>query len=416
MIVIRNQFSEPIEPILSAHAFDQMRLARLRAIMGEHVERGEMPGLVYAVHRGGETVIEAIGDQSTGGPAMQDDTIFRIASMSKPILGAATMMLVEDCVLRLDDPIDALLPELADMRVLKRREGPVDDTVPADRPITLRDLLTMQAGFGVVLQWPARFPIQHALEEAGVAAGPVPFDLKPDDFLARLGSLPLIHQPGEGWMYQTCYDVLGILLSRSAGKPLSEFLRERLFQPLGMKDTGFFVARDKLDRFATLYGRDRETGRLTVEDEARDGWYSGKPAHERAGAELVSTASDYLAFCRMMLAGGLTDDGHRLLSRPSIELMTMDHTPEALKSGPDAAMFFQTGGGWGFQAGVATRRTHSWTNIGRFGWDGGYGTSGYTDPREGLIGILLTQRMMDSPQPQAHYVDFWTAAYAAIAD
>jgi CubicO group peptidase (beta-lactamase class C family) len=400
---------------MSSRAFDETRLARLRATMKAHVERGEMPGLVYALHRGGETVIEATGDQAVSGSPMRDDTIFRIASMSKPILGAATMMLVEECVLRLDDPVDGLLPELSDMRVLKRREGPVDDTVPANRPITLRDLLTMQAGLGIVMQWPARFPIQHALEDAGVAAGPVPFDLKPDEFLSRLGSLPLVHQPGEGWMYQTCYDVLGILVSRAAGKPLGDFLRERLFEPLGMKDTGFFVPKGKLDRFATLYGRDRETGKLAVEDEARDGWYSGKPAHDRAGAELVSTASDYIAFCHMMLNGGRFGE-QRLLSRPSVELMTMDHTPDALKSGPDAAMFFQTGGGWGFQTGVTTKRTHSWTNIGRFGWDGGYGTSGYTDPEEGLIGILLTQRMMDSPQPQAHYVDFWTAAYAALAD
>jgi CubicO group peptidase (beta-lactamase class C family) len=207
--------------------------------------------------------------------------------------------------------------------------------------------------------------------------------------------------------------VLGVLVARAAGKPLGEVLNERVFEPLGMIDTGFFVPPEKIDRFATQYAMG--DGGLRVEDEAAGGWYAGEPAYERAGAELVSTAGDYLKFCRMMLAGG-TLDGVRILSRPSVELMIMDHTSEAQKRGPDAAMFLGNGGGWGLHVGVNTARTSAYTNPGRFGWDGGYGTSGWSDPKEELIGILLTQRTMDSPQPQKHYVDFWTSAYAAVTD
>ncbi len=399
-------------PLISDSFFAPV-LARMRAAMRRHVEAGEMPGLVYCLSRKGQTVSEAIGAQSVGGAPMQPDTIFRIASMSKPVLGAAAMMLVEECVLRLDDPVDRWLPELADRQVLKSREGPVTDTVPARRAITLRDILTMSMGLGVVTEWPSRYPIQQAMDEAGVTPGPSPYAMDHDVFMARLGSLPLLHQPGEGWTYQTSYDVLGVLLSRVTGMALGDLLEERIFKPLGMKDTGFYVPLDKLDRFATQYAW--EGHGLKVEDEAKDGWYSGPLPFERAGAELVSTATDYLRFCRMMLDGG-TLDGVRILSRASVELMTSDQTTQVQKAWPDASMFIGANRGWGFQMGVDLRQTSLGTNPGRFGWDGGYGTSAWCDPKEDLVGILLTQRMMDSPEPQKHYVDFWTSAYAAIAD
>lgn len=397
---------------LKSNAFHAPALSRMRSTMSGHIDAGEMPGMVYALERQGEITIQAIGESAVGGAPMREDTIFRIASMSKPVLGVATLQMVEECLLRLDDPVDDLLPELAERRVLKRREGAVGETMPASRPILLRDLLTMRLGTGVVMEWPAKFPFQLAMEKAGVAPGPHPYSLGHDAFMEGLGSLPLVHEPGDGWMYQTGYDVLGILVARAAGKPLGEVLQERIFDPLGMVDTGFFVPAAKLDRLATQYSM--TDGGLKVEDEAAGGWYAGAPPFERAGAELVSTAGDYLKFCRMMLAGG-TLGGVRILSRPSVELMTMDHTTDDQKRGPDAAMFLGNGGGWGFQVGVNTARVSAWTNPGRFGWDGGYGTSGWSDPKEGLIGILLTQRMMDSPQPQKHYVDFWTSAYAAIS-
>ena len=398
---------------LNTDSFSKPALARMRAAMRRHVEAGEMPGLVYALSRRGETVVETVGSQAVGGKPMQADTIFRIASMSKPILAVAAMTLVEDCVLRLDEPVDRWLPELANRRVLCSRESAIDDTVAAKRAITLRDVLTNGLGLGVVTEQPSRYPFQRAMDEAGVAPGPSPYTMGYGDFMAGLAKLPLLHQPGEGWTYQTGYDVLGILLARATGKRLGTLLDERIFRPLGMKDTGFFVPHDRLDRFATQYRRNGAG--LEIEDEARTGWYSGPLPFERAGAELVSTAPDLLRFHGMMLNGG-TLDGARIVSRASVRLMTADQTTEAQKEWPDARFFIGAHRGWGFQVGVDLKQVSLGTNAGRFGWDGGYGTSAWCDPAEDLTAILLTQRTMDSPQPQKHYLDFWTSAYAVVGE
>jgi CubicO group peptidase (beta-lactamase class C family) len=343
---------------------------------------------------------------------MRRDTIFRIASMTKPIAAVAAMILVEECRLRLDDPVDPLLPELADREVLTSPDGPVDETVPANRPITLRDLLTLRLGIGAVLAPPGRYPIQEAMEEAGVAPGPDSPSLPPDEWMRRLGGLPLIHHPGERWMYETGSDVLGVLLSRATGGPLEEFFRERIFEPLGMDDTGFHVPPAKVDRLASLYGANPETGALELYDGAEDSKWSSPPAFESGGGGLVSAVDDYLAFCRMMLNGG-KHGGERILSRPSVELMTADHLTSGQKRG--AEMLLGENGGWGFGMSVVTGRDDLATTPGRFGWDGGYGTSGYSDPGEDMVGILMTQRLagLDSPRID---LDFWTSAYAAIDD
>jgi CubicO group peptidase (beta-lactamase class C family) len=222
---------------------------------------------------------------------MRRDAIFRIASTTKPITAAAAMILVEECKLGLDEPVDRLLPELGQRRVLKRLDGPLDDTVPANRPITLRDLLTFRLGIGAVLAPPGRYPIQTPMEEAGLAPGVNPPSLTPDEWMKRLGGLPLVHQPGEGWLYHTGSDVLGVLIARASGETLESF---------GM--------------------------------------------------------------------------------------------------------------------GVCTRRDDLASTPGRFGWNGGTGTSAYTDPGEEMVGILMTQRLMDSPAPPAVFRDFWTSAYQAIDD
>ena len=368
------------------------RLGRMRDVMAGHVERGTLPGLVALVSRRGEVHVEAIGTTAVGGrERMRRDTIFRIASMTKPVTAAAAMILVEECKLRLDDPVDRFLPELANRKVLKRLEGWLDDTVPAARPITLRDLLTFRLGLGAVMAPPGQYPIQDAMAEAGVAPGPEPLSYPADEAMRRFGSLPLLHQPGEKWLYHSGSDILGALIARASGQSLGEFLRERIFAPLGMKDTGFFVPEAKLDRLATCYRSDPQ------------------------GGGLVSTADDYLAFLRMMLNKG-KHGSERILSRPSVELMTTDHiTPEQ-----KAASFFVPGfwetRGWGFGLAVVTRRDDIASVPGRFGWDGGYGTSGYADPTEDMAAILLTQRLMDSPSAPAVYLDFWTAAYQAIDD
>ena len=188
------------------------------------------------------------------GEPMRRDTIFRIASVTKPIMAAAAMILVEECVLRLDDPVDELLPELADRQVLRTLDSPLDDTVPANRPITLRDLLTFRLGLRAVFAPPGTYPIQQAMEEAGsspMCRGGSCRRFRPMSSCRRYGSLPLLHQPGERWLYNTGSDILGVLIARATGMSLGEFLQERIFAPLGMKDTAFSVPADKLDRLPT---------------------------------------------------------------------------------------------------------------------------------------------------------------------
>jgi CubicO group peptidase (beta-lactamase class C family) len=210
----------------------------MHQIMAAHVEQGTVAGVVTLLSRRGETVVDAIGVQDLSrNDAMRRDSIFRIASMTKPITAAAAMILVEECRLSLNEPLDGLLPELANRRVLKRIDGPLDETEPAQRPITLRDLLTFRMGFGMVMGPPGVYPIQKAMEELGLMnLSPSPPHL-PDEWLRRLGTLPLMCQPGERWMYHTGSDTLGVLIARAAGKPFETFLKERIFDPLGMRDT-----------------------------------------------------------------------------------------------------------------------------------------------------------------------------------
>ena len=252
------------EQAMSIGGLSRARLARMHDVMAGYVERGEVPGLVTLVSRRGEVHVDAIGMKALGGSdPMRRDTIFRISSMTKPITAAATMILVEECKLRLDEPVDRLLPELADRKVLKRLDGPLDDTVPANRPITVRDLLTFRMGFGIIMAPPDTYPIQRAVSELLLGQGPPNPSTPPapDEWIRRLGTLPLMHQPGEKWMYNTGSDVLGVLIARASGQPLETFLRERIFEPLGMKDTGFSVPAAKIDRLATeLLGQSRNRG------------------------------------------------------------------------------------------------------------------------------------------------------------
>jgi CubicO group peptidase (beta-lactamase class C family) len=399
---------------MSTGGLSRARLDRMRDVMASFVERGVVPGVVTLASRRGEVHVDAIGQKAVaGGDPMRRDTIFRIASMTKPVTAAAAMILVEECRLRLDEPVDPLLPELADRRVLRAIDGALDDTVPANRPITLRDLLTLRLGIGAILAAPGRYPIQQAMDEAGVAPGFDRPSLTPDEWMERLGALPLVHQPGERFMYDTGSDVLGVLISRAAGQGLEAFFRERIFEPLGMKDTGFHVPADKLDRLASCYRTDPETGALELYDDADDSGWSRPPVFESGGGGLVSTVDNYLAFCQMMLGKGRLGD-ERILSRPSVELMTTDHlTPEQKAEAP---VFFGDDSGWGFGVGVITRRVDLSSTPGRFGWAGGYGTSGYSDPEEDMVGILMTQRLTDSPEPAPVFNDFWTSAYQAIDD
>jgi CubicO group peptidase (beta-lactamase class C family) len=350
-----------------------------------------------------------------GRDPMRRDTIFRIASMTKPVTAAAAMILVEEGKLRLDEPVDRWLPELADRKVLRALDSPLDDTVPAKRAITLRDLLTFRLGLGAVMAPPDQYPIQQAMAEAGVAPGPHLAAVDPDELMKRFGRLPLIHQPGEKWMYHSGSDILGVLIARVTGQTLEAFLRERIFVPLGMKDTAFSVPEAKLDRLATCYQTDAGTGGLALFDEARGGKFARPPVFESAGGGLVSTADDYLAFSRMMLNMG-KHGNERILSRLSVELMTTDQiTPEQKAASPFFPGFWDSRG-WGFGLSIITRRDDVAAVPGRFGWDGGYGTSGYSDPKEDMVAILMTQRVWDAAGTPTLYLDFWTQAYQAIDD
>jgi len=346
---------------------------------------------------------------------MRRDTIFRIASVTKPIVAAAVMILVEECRLRLDEPVDELLPELADRQVLRSIDGPLDDTVPADRPISLRDLLTFRAGIGAVMIFPSQHPIQHLMDELGVAPRAELPTFEPDDLMRRLGQLPLLHQPGEAWSYNTGSDILGVLIARATGASLGAFLQERIFNPLGMVDTGFSVPADKLDRLPSCYSTNWETGEIVAFDPIGEASrFALPPVFESGAGGLVSTVDDLLAFGELLLGGGRRGNV-RILSRPSVELMMTDHIRREQKAASPFFPGFWDTNGWGFGGAVITRRDEL-APAGRFGWDGGYGTSFYVDPSEGLIGVLLTQRLWDSPEPPTVRSDFWTSAYAAIDD
>ena len=394
------------------------RLGRMHDVMAGHVERGGIPGLVTLVSRRGETHVDAIGAMAQGGRVpVQRDTIFRVASMSKPVVAVAALILVEECRLRLDDPVDGFLPELADRKVLKRLDGPVEDTVPASRPITLRDLLTFRLGFGFLMAPPGTYPIQKKLAELGLEVGPPrPQDVPaPDEWMRRVGTLPLLHQPGERWMYHTGSDILGVLIARAAGQPLETFLRARILDPLGMKDTGFSVPAEKIDRLVTGYWTNFQTGAFELFDEARGGHWSRPPAFPSGGGGLVSTVDDFLAFSQMLLDHGRYGR-ERVLSRPSVEAMTTDQLTPSQKAGSDLeAGYFDTHG-WGFGVGVVTRRVNPSEPVGQFGWDGGLGTSWRCDPTEQMVTILLTQRAWTAPSPPKVHRDFATLAYQAIDD
>ncbi|MFE8946304.1 serine hydrolase domain-containing protein [Streptomyces sp. NPDC007856] len=406
----------------SNRGFAEAGLRRLHDVLARHVESGKIPGLVALFSRGDETHVEALGTmRHDGGAPMRRDAIFRMASTSKPVTMAAAMVLLDECRLRLDDLVEPWLPELADRRVLKRIDSPLDDTVPARRPITVRDVLASTFGLGMDMT-SLGTPIMNAVFEQGLTPNlPEPMP-EQDEWMRRLGTLPLMYQPGERWQYQISNDLVGVLVSRVTGQSFESFLRERIFEPLGMKDTGFHVPADDIDRLPTLYAPDPQTGEFIVWDEAKAGRWSEPPAFQSGGGGLVSTADDYHAYFRMLLNGGM-HDGERILSRPAVQLMTTNRlTPEQnaarnAMARDNVHVSFGQGqhGGWGMGMAVRTYRG-DYAPVGQFGWDGGSGTSTYADPDNQLTGILLTQVGASVPDSVLLMHDFWTTLYQAIDD
>ena len=375
---------------------------RLHEVAQRHVGDEQVPGLIALVARGDDVHAEVLGTMAVGGPPVTRDSIFRISSDSKPITAAATLALAAEGLLDLDEPVGRLLPELAGPRVLRRMDGPLDDTVPANREITARDLLTFTFGFGTAVEmffaaepWPV-MAAEGALHLATL--GPPDRDIQPDPdtWIAGLGSLPLLAQPGERWFYTTGASVLGVLAARAAGQQFGDVLRTRLFEPLGMTGTGFWTT--QTDRLVTAY-RPAPEG-LAAWDQP-DGSWSRPPAFPDGAAGLVSTADDLLAFSRVLLRGGAP-----VLPAAAVRAMTTDQlTPEQKARGGLGPDFFKDKS-WGFCLAVQ--------DDGSYGWAGGFGTTWLMDPGRDLTVIVLTQRQFDSPEPPAVHAEFQRAAYAAL--
>jgi CubicO group peptidase (beta-lactamase class C family) len=348
-------------------------------LLARRVEDGTVTGAV-ALFGGDQPEVVAAGVAALGGPPLHDDAIMRIQSMTKPITTVAALRLVEAGRLDLDSSVEPWLPELADRRVLAAPGAALDDTVPAVRPITLRHLLTNTSGYGMVLT--SDTPLRRAMTDNGTEAGPEPPSMGADEWLARLGDLPLAFQPGEGWRYHHSFAVLGILIARVTGRDLGAHLEDDLFGPLGMSDTALWVPEDKLDRLPAAY---RNTGEGFLELEpAGGGFYAGPPPFDVSHSELVSTVRDFARFLRA-LDGGLPD-GRPLISAEHRQQMTSDQVPDEHKTDEDFYPGFWKEMGWGFGVGVQVLGCRR----GRYGWSGGAGTDFFVTP-DGTVGILFTQ-------------------------
>jgi CubicO group peptidase (beta-lactamase class C family) len=375
-------------------------MASLTELLTRHT--GDLPGAVALVAHGDQVEAAAAGSADAAGTVpMARDSLFRIASLTKPIVAAAVLLLVDDGELALDDPVARWLPELASPVVVRTPAGPVDDVVPAVRPITVADLLTFRCGYGLAadMTLPA---VELLLQVVGHPAAS-PRGLPPDAWLAALAQVPLLHQPGEAWLYNTGSDLQGVLIARVSGRPLPEFLAERLLEPLGMADTGFAVPTAALGRFTCAYRRAEEGLWLIDSPEGR---WSASPPFPSGAAGLVSTADDLLAFARFLRDEG-TAGGHRLLTPESVHRMTTDHLTPAQR---ESARLFLQGQGWGFGGSVDVDAKEPWEVPGRYGWVGGAGTALHLVPATGTISILLTQVEMTSPGPTPLMREFWTYA------
>jgi CubicO group peptidase (beta-lactamase class C family) len=370
----------------------------LERFLQRHVDDGTYPGAVALVAHGDRVEIAAAGALALGGAPMERDAIFRIASITKPIVAAGLLTLIEAGRIGLDDPVDAWLPELAHPKVVRTPSSPVDDVVPAERSISMRDLLTFTSGYGFASDF--SLPQVQALS-AVQKDGRHPATFPPaDEWIAALGRIPLLYQPGQMWLYDTSATIQGILISRIAGMSLGDLLAERIFDPLGMTDTAFFVPEAKRNRLTTYYEPSAD-GPLQLVDPP-DGQWATPPALELGNGGLVSTIDDWYAFARMLLAGGELN-GHRVLSPESVQALTSNQ----LTAGQGAAGdLFLDGQGWGYGGSVDIALVHPWNVLGRYGWVGGTGTSAYIVPATNSVEILLTQVGV-GPQPPRGLLDFW---------
>jgi CubicO group peptidase (beta-lactamase class C family) len=375
---------------------------RIDQIVADAVGQGQAPGVVAGVAHGDARHVAVSGTLALAGEPMRRDSLFRISSMTKPMTAAAVLSQVEAGLLDLGEPVDRLLPELAGRAVLRAPDGPLADTVPAARPITVRDLLTFTCGFGMqgaMFAAAEPWPVVAAAEQRQLCTfgPPMPAVMPgPDTWMARLGELPLLAPPGERWLYQTGSQILGVLAARAAGQPFGEVLRDRVLDPLGMPDTAFSAAGGA--RLATAY--DLRDGRWEVFD-APDGQWSRPPAFPDGGGGLVSSVDDVLSFGRMLL-----DGGGGVLAAGDVAEMTRDQLTPAQRDAVWPGFSFLDGRGWGYGVSVL--------DDGSYSWDGGLGTAWSNVPAQDLCVVVLTQRFVGAAGPAPVCADVLEAVRAGL--
>jgi CubicO group peptidase (beta-lactamase class C family) len=397
---------DTVEP--NEAGFSSDRLRRINAVMQSYVDQDKLAGLITMVARGGKLVhLECYGMMDIeAGKSMQFDTIFRIYSMTKPITSVAFMMLYEEGRVHLYDPVSKFIPEFAAIKVFAG-----DTEVDLEREITVHDLLTHTAGF--TYDFFDSSPVDLMYRETNMFD---PIEVPPvslSEFLMRIVKLPLVHQPGTTWRYSVATDVLGHLIEIISGISLDSFLRERLFKPLGMEDTGFHVPKAKLDRFAAMYEPVENNGMELLDAPAKSPFLT-PPRCLLGGSGLVSTATDYMRFAQMLLNGGMYNE-IRILSPKTIELMTINHLPnEMIPIQVEPHTLHGCGFGLGFRVLVDVAQCGRLGTEGEFGWGGAASTSFFIDPQEDLVGLLLTQLM-----PSRYYPirsEFKVLVYQALVD
>ena len=381
------------------------RLKRINRVMQAYVDENRLAGLITVVARRGKVVhFECFGmmDIESNKP-MQSDTIFRIYSMSKPITSVAVMMLYEEGYFQLNDPVSKFIPEFKNVKVFVKKSESGVEMAEAERKITIRELLTHTSGLAYGLSKDT--PVDEMYQEEKM----LKWDETLEEKVRRLVKLPLANQPGSTWRYSVATDVLGYLVEVISGLSFDVFLEERIFEPLGMEDTGFYVPAEKVSRFATLY-KAEETDSFGRDETLYWGDFSKLPRLLSGGGGLVSTASDYMRFCQMLLNGGELD-GVRLLSRKTVELMTANHLPDELIRQGNMTKGYGFGLGFGVLLNVA--RSEALGSEGEYSWGGAASTGFWIDPNEELIGILMTQFM---PYSGRFTKEFKVLTYQAIVD
>ncbi|MBB5716426.1 serine hydrolase domain-containing protein [Sphingomonas aerophila] len=385
---------------------------QLSADMQGYVDRGDVPGLATLVLRAGEEVhCDVLGQRDFGdAPPLRRDALWRLGSMTKTIVSALTLMLVEDGRLRLTDPVDRWLPEFASLRVLNAPDGPLDDTRPARRAMTVLDLLTHRAG--LPCHTLPQGPIGRAAVKL-VGASSQRADIPTDAWIAELAALPLLHEPGERFLMGLASDVLGALIERVTKVRLPELLRERLFAPLGMDDTSFWAGEDSIDRLGPTYSVGWLTGKHTKLDPGRGGYWNRPPAHPSGGGGLIATIDDYARFGAMLLAAG-QGSGDSLLSRASVGLMTTNFLTPAQRAVPFFGTDYWRDRGFGLGVFVTDNAAdRPWLGApGQYGWRGAFSTYWFNDPARELTAVLMAPVSWPAVIPTL-LSDFERGVYAA---